>query len=175
MGKLIFITGGAASGKSTFAQELADSLSEQVTYIAPAEAKDKEMELRIRIHRRNRPGHWKTIEEKIDVAGVLSQVADKNEVVLLDCLTLLVSNLLLSGEKKILEEIKELVDKVKKMKATLLVVSNEVGMGIVPDNNLARQFRDIAGRANQLIARAADEVYLVVSGIPVKVKKEGGK
>ena len=172
MGKLIFITGGARSGKSTFAQKLANKLSKKVTYIATAQARDKEMELRIKIHRKNRPSHWKTVEREKNVTEVLSRIAEKNEVILLDCLTLLISNLLLSGEKKILKKIKQLVNEVKKAKVTVLIVSNEVGMGIVSDNKLARRFRDMAGRANQIVAQAADEVYLVVSGIPVKVKGE---
>jgi len=170
MGKLIFVTGGARSGKSVFAQKLANRLNKKVTYIATAQARDKEMELRIKIHRKNRPAHWKTVEMEKNITEVLSRVAEKSEVILLDCLTLLISNLLLSGEKKILKEIRRLVDEVKRAKATVLIVSNEVGMGIVPNNNLARRFRDIAGRANQIVAQAADEVYLVVSGIPVKVK-----
>lgn len=170
MGKLIFITGGARSGKSAFAQKLANNLGERVTYIATAEARDREMELRIKFHRKNRPSHWKTVEREKNVTEVLSRVAEKSEVILLDCLTLLISNLLLSGEKKILKEIRRLVNEVKRAKATVLIVSNEVGMGIVPNNNLARRFRDMAGRANQIVAQAADEVYLVVSGIPVKAK-----
>lgn len=170
MGKLIFITGGARSGKSTFAQKLANNLGKRVTYIATAQARDKEMELRIKIHRKNRPSHWKTVEREKNVTEVLSRIAEKNEVILLDCLTLLISNLLLSGEKKILKEIRQLVNEVKKAKATVLIVSNEVGMGIVPDNRLARKFRDMAGKVNQIVAQAADEVYLVVSGISMKMK-----
>lgn len=177
MGKLIFITGGARSGKSAFAQKLANRLSKKarpdsigVTYIATAQARDKEMELRIKIHRKNRPSRWKTVEREKNVTEVLSRIAEKNEVILLDCLTLLISNLLLSGEKKILKEIRQLVDEVKRVKVTVLIVSNEVGMGIVPDNRLARRFRDTAGRANQIVAQAADEVYLVVSGISTKIK-----
>ncbi len=170
MGKLIFITGGARSGKSIFAQKLANGLSKKVTYIATAQARDKEMELRIKIHRMNRPPHWKTVEKEKSIAEVLSRIAEKSEVILLDCLTLLISNLLLSGRKDILKEIRQLVSKIKKIKATVLIVSNEVGMGIVPDNKLARRFRDIAGKANQIIAQAADEVYLVVSGISIKMK-----
>ncbi|MBU4128638.1 bifunctional adenosylcobinamide kinase/adenosylcobinamide-phosphate guanylyltransferase [bacterium] len=170
MGRLIFVTGGARSGKSAFAQKLANNLSKKVTYIATAQARDKEMELRIKIHRKNRPSRWKTVEREKNVTEVLSRIAEKNEVILLDCLTLLISNLLLSGEKKILKEIRQLVDEVKRVKATVLIVSNEVGMGIVPDNRLARRFRDTAGRANQIVAQAADEVYLVVSGISTKIK-----
>ncbi|MBU4310715.1 bifunctional adenosylcobinamide kinase/adenosylcobinamide-phosphate guanylyltransferase [bacterium] len=170
MGRLIFVTGGARSGKSAFAQKLANNLSKKVTYIATAQARDKEMELRIKIHRKNRPSRWKTVEREKNVTEVLSRIAEKNEVILLDCLTLLISNLLLSGEKKILKEIRQLVDEVKRVKVTVLIVSNEVGMGIVPDNRLARRFRDTAGRANQIVAQAADEVYLVVSGISTKIK-----
>lgn len=177
MGRLIFITGGARSGKSVFAQKLANRLSKKVTYIATAQARDKEMKLRIKIHRKNRPSHWKTIERKKNVTEVLSRIAEKSEVILLDCLTLLISNLLLSGRpvcrrgrKDVLREIRRLVSKIKEIKPTVLIVSNEVGMGIVPDNKLARRFRDIAGRANQIVARASDKVYLIVSGISVKVK-----
>ncbi len=170
MGRLVFIIGGARSGKSVFAQKLANRLSKKVTYIATAKARDKEMELRIKIHRKNRPSHWKTIEKEKNIAEVLSRIAGKSEVILLDCLTLLISNLLLSGRKDVLKEIGRLVNKIREIKATVLIVSNEVGMGIVPDNKLARRFRDIAGRANQIVAQAADEIYLVVSGIPVKVK-----
>ena len=184
MGKLILITGGARSGKSAFALRLANNLSKkacrpspsaqavggQVTYIATAEAKDKEMELRIKIHRKNRPSRWKTVERKKNVTEILSRIAGKSEVILLDCLTLLISNLLLSDRKDVLREIRRLVSKIKEIKATVLIVSNEVGMGIVPDNRLARRFRDIAGRANQIVAQAADEVYLVVSGISMKIK-----
>ena len=170
MGKLIFITGGARSGKSAFAQKLANNLSKRVTYIATAGARDKEMELRIKIHRKNRPPHWRTIEQEKNITEVLSLAAEKSEVILLDCLTLLISNLLLSVRKDVLKEIRQLVNKIREIKATVLIVSNEVGMGIVPDNRLARKFRDMAGRANQIVAQAADEVYLVVSGIPIKVK-----
>ena len=170
MGRLIFITGGARSGKSVFAQKLANGLSKKVTYIATAQARDKEMELRIKIHRRNRPSHWKTIEKEKDITEVLSRVAKKGEIILLDCLTLLISNLLLSGRKDVLKKIGQLVSKIKEIKATVLIVSNEVGMGIVPDNKLARRFRDIEGRANQIVAQAADEVYLIVSGISMKIK-----
>jgi adenosylcobinamide kinase/adenosylcobinamide-phosphate guanylyltransferase len=170
MGRLIFITGGARSGKSTFAQKLANNLSKRVTYIATAGARDKEMELRIKIHRKNRPFHWRTVEKEKNITEVLSRVAEKNEVILLDCLTLLISNLLLSSKKDVLKEIRRLLSKIKEIKGTILIVSNEVGMGIVPDNRLARSFRDIAGRANQMVAQAADEVYLVVSGISMKMK-----
>ncbi len=170
MGKLIFITGGARSGKSAFAQKLAARLGKKVTYIATAQAKDKEMELKIKFHRKNRPSHWKTIEEEKDITEVLSRGAKKSEVILLDCLTLLISNLLLSSRKDVLKEVRQLVGRIKEIKATTLIVSNEVGMGIVPDNRLARRFRDIAGEANQIVAQVADEVYLVVSGIPIKVR-----
>ena len=170
MGKLILITGGARSGKSIFAQKLANNLSKKVTYIATDKARDKEMELRIKIHRKNRPSHWRTIEKEKNITEVLSRVAGKSDVILLDCLTLLISNLLLSSRKNVLKEIRRLVSKIREIKATVLIVSNEVGMGIVPDNRLARKFRDMAGKANQIVAQAADEVYLVVSGIPVTIK-----
>lgn len=172
MGKLIFVTGGARSGKSQFAQELADNLSKKVTYIATAQALDPEMRVRIKVHQKNRPAHWKTFERPKNIARILSQLNKNTEVILLDCLTLLISNLLLSGQaqKSILEEIVQIVQTTKAIDPAVLVVSNEVGMGIVPDNPVGRTFRDLLGRANQIMAKEADEVYFLVSGIANKIK-----
>ena len=173
MGKIIFITGGARSGKSALAQKLANGLSRKVTYIATAQARDKEMELRIKIHRKNRPSHWKTVEREKNITELLVRIAGQSEVILLDCLTLLISNLLLSGEKKILKEIKQLVNEVKKAEVTVLIVSNEVGMGLVPPYPLGRAYRDLLGKTNQVLAAEADRVYLLVAGLPMDIKGLG--
>jgi adenosylcobinamide kinase/adenosylcobinamide-phosphate guanylyltransferase len=179
MSKLIFITGGARSGKSQLAQQLACGLNREahpdgigVTYVATAQALDPEMKVRIKIHQKNRPADWRTIERTRDIGGVLSQLSDNSYIILLDCLTMLISNLLLSGEseKAILEEVNRIGETSKAISPTVLVVSNEVRMGIVPDNSLGRTFRDLAGRANQIMAKEADEVYFVVSGIGNRIK-----
>ena len=174
MSFLIFITGGARSGKSKLALQLAERTGGKVAFIATAQAGDDEMAERILIHKKSRPKEWTTIEEPIDIPSAISKVAD-HDVAIIDCLTLLLSNLMLEDKSldetgRILGRMEDLVKASRSFKGTVIVVSNEVGMGIVPENELARKFRDLAGRANQIIADAADEVYLCVSGIPVKLK-----
>ncbi len=174
MSFLIFITGGARSGKSKLALKLAERTGGKVAFIATAQAGDDEMAERILIHKKSRPKEWTTIEEPIDIPSAISKVAD-HDVAIIDCLTLLLSNLMLEDKSldetgRILGRMEDLVKASRSFKGTVIVVSNEVGMGIVPENELARKFRDLAGRANQIIADAADEVYLCVSGIPVKLK-----
>ncbi len=174
MSFLIFITGGARSGKSKLALKLAERTGGKVAFIATAQAGDDEMAERILIHKKSRPKEWTTIEEPIDIPSAISKVAD-HDVAIIDCLTLLLSNLMLEDKSldetgRILGKMEDLVKASRSFKGTVIVVSNEVGMGIVPENELARKFRDLAGRANQIIADAADEVYLCVSGIPVKLK-----
>jgi len=174
MPELILVTGGARSGKSRFAVELASSLSPQVTFIATAAPFDDEMEERIALHQKSRPFLWETIEEQKDVALILSQINSPRRVVIVDCLTLLISNLLLEGkkEKEILGQVEKIADKGKKYNRATIVVSNEVGWGVVPPTKLGRKFRDIAGGANQIIASKANKVYLLVCGIPYKLKEE---
>ncbi len=175
MPELILITGGARSGKSRFATELALGFSSQVVFVATAPCySDPEMEKRINLHRKSRPSHWETIEEEKDVASVLSKINSSQKVVIIDCLTLLVSNLLLEkkGEKEILDQVKAIADKGRKLNRATIVVSNEVGWGVVPATKLGREFRDIAGVANQIIAREANQVWLIVCGIPYKLKEE---
>jgi adenosylcobinamide kinase/adenosylcobinamide-phosphate guanylyltransferase len=171
---LIFITGGARSGKSKLALQLAERAGGKVAFIATARAGDDEMAERILIHQKSRPKEWTTIEEPVDVPGAITKVAD-HDLIIIDCLTLLLSNLMLENSSlhetdEILDKIEDLVKASRSFGGTVIVVSNEVGMGIVPENELARKFRDLAGRANQVMANAADEVYLCVSGIPVKLK-----
>lgn len=176
--ELIFILGGARSGKSGFALKLAESIKGKRLYIATAEALDYEMAKRIKKHKKERGNNWSTIEEPINISDVIKK--NKGcDVILLDCLTLWVSNLMHREARskgqgarggRTLQKITDLISACKKAKASIIIVSNEVGLGIVPDNPLARQFRDIAGFANQKIADAAGEVYFMVSGIPLKIK-----
>jgi adenosylcobinamide kinase/adenosylcobinamide-phosphate guanylyltransferase len=174
MGKLILILGGARSGKSSFAVAQAKKLSSRqsgVVYVATASALDEEMKRRIERHKKRRPSSWKTIEERKDISKILAKLG-KASIVIVDCLTILISNLLLSGEREIatLKKIKQFFRTLKRRNLTTLIVSNEVGMGIVPENRLGRTFRDIAGQTNQIVAKLADEVYLLEAGIPVKIK-----
>ena len=178
-GKLIFITGGARSGKSNFAEKKAMSLGKLVAYLATAQAIDEEMTFRIKKHREKRLNTWETYEEPIKVRELMSCLGLEKEVVLIDCLTLLTSNLFLREEGKvedskwqeeILLEIKKLAEISYKVPAQVIIVSNEVGMGLVPDNPLGRVYRDILGRANSIIADKADEVFMMISGIPLKIK-----
>lgn len=175
---MIFVTGGARSGKSGFAEQLAQNCESAVTYIATAAAGDEEMQARIAEHRDRRPSGWRTVEVESGLIAVLENELAAGVTVLVDCLTVYLSNRLLAQEpgdagaaaRRIEGEVDELSAACARSNGNLIVVSNEVGMGIVPDNALARAFRDLAGQANQRLAAAAAEVYLCVSGIPVRVK-----
>jgi adenosylcobinamide kinase/adenosylcobinamide-phosphate guanylyltransferase len=174
--KCALILGGARSGKSRFAQELARKWGDKVVFVATAEAGDAEMKERIKRHREARPKGWRTLEIATELDKHLASNISDGEVVIIDCLSLFISNLL--GEKPdykkaeadILAEIDKLTRRMDELDASFIIVSNEVGMGLVPENRLGRLYRDIAGRANELIADYADEVYLMVAGIPLKVK-----
>jgi adenosylcobinamide kinase/adenosylcobinamide-phosphate guanylyltransferase len=171
---LIFITGGARSGKSKLAVQLAERSGGKVAFIATASAGDEEMAKRILLHKRSRPKGWTTIEEPMDVASAVARVQG-HDVVIIDCLTFLLSNLMLENNgsnemDQVLDKIKGLAKAARDFEGIVIVVSNEVGMGIVPENDLARKFRDLAGRANQIMAEAADEVYVCFSGIPIRIK-----
>ncbi len=176
MRKFIFILGGARSGKSRYAVKLAQGLSRKVVYIATCANPDGEMKKRIMLHKSSRPRYWKLIEAAKDVNSVLNKLKNKYNVVIIDCLGLLLSNLLAGGLKdsKILEGLKALAQCISKSKTVIIVVSNEVGGGIVPENPLARRFRDMLGLANQMFAQEADEVILMQSGIPLKIKGKAG-
>ena len=171
--QFIFVTGGARSGKSLFAQDRARSLKGRKVYIATAEPLDEEMAEKIKAHRKERPSDWVTVEEPRHLEKAVMDCAATYNVLLIDCLTLWISNLLTNNslqEREINEEVQNLVERCKKESSTIIIVSNELGMGIVPLDRLTRLYRDIVGKANQHIAAAADEVFLLVSGIPMKIK-----
>jgi adenosylcobinamide kinase/adenosylcobinamide-phosphate guanylyltransferase len=168
--KIIFITGGARSGKSSFAMKEASKILGKKAYIATAEALDKEMEERIEKHKKDRGNNWDTYEEPIKIPGVVNEIKNKYSAVVIDCLTLWLSNLMHSN-KNVRDEIEAFCSSLSTVNCSLFTVSNEVGMGIVPDNKMAREFRDWAGFLNQKIAEIADEVYLVTAGIPMRIKE----
>ena len=174
--KCILILGGARSGKSRYAQELAAKLSKKVLFVATGEALDEEMQARIDEHRKARPGSWRTLETATGIGKQIEKQIGDAEVVIIDCLTLLVSNLLgdepdyLKAEKQAMAEMNELVACINRLDASFIIVSNEVGMGLVPETRLGRLYRDLLGKANQFVARHASEVHFMVAGIPVKVK-----
>ncbi|MBP2645555.1 MAG: cobU [Firmicutes bacterium] len=178
-GKIVLVTGGARSGKSTFAERYVAALNTSVAYIATAEVLDEEMVRRVSLHQERRPAEWCTFEAPYDAEVVLKEVGQNTGAVLFDCLTLYISNFLLTGEnlspgerlRTMKQKIASLVESAKTVSATVVFVTNEVGLGIVPDNVLAREFRDCAGIANQMVAAAADEVYLVVCGLATEIKK----
>ncbi|MFB9978358.1 bifunctional adenosylcobinamide kinase/adenosylcobinamide-phosphate guanylyltransferase [Mesorhizobium kowhaii] len=165
---LTFIIGGARSGKSAHAETLATTSPPPWAYIATAEAYDDEMRERIALHRSRRGEGWTTIDAPLDLAGALEALPD-NQPVLVDCLTLWLTNHMLA-ENDLDLEYRRLADVLSRPRGPWFVVSNEVGQGIVPDNALARRFRDAAGRLNQQVAAIADTVLLMVAGLPLKVK-----
>ena len=170
--KIVFITGGARSGKSHFAQEVARKFPGLKAYLATAQALDEEMAERIRRHQENRPSDWQTLEEPLRVTECLEIQGNHFSLILLDCLTLWISNLMMAGwdEPRILGEGHRLLEVCQRVKCSLIIVGNEVGMGIVPDNPQARNFRDLSGLIQQRVARAADEVFFMISGLPQKMK-----
>jgi len=191
MANLTLILGGARSGKSRYAQEHAAKLAVDapVTYIATAQAGDDEMHDRIRRHKADRPSHWITVEEPLNVAESIRRITaaprDRRPVVLLDCLTFFVVNhMLREGDAATCDTetwdvdgaemaVNALISAIADVDAEVVIVSNEVGMGLVPETALGRAFRDCAGRANQTVAAAADTVLFMVAGIPMTVKSRG--
>jgi len=180
--KFVFILGGARSGKSKFAQSMASKLGGKVLFVATGEPLDEEMALRIEEHKRMRSKDWRTLEIDIKVGQRLREQIGDVEVVLLDCLTLLVSNVILNevknpeeinfakAEKQVMAEMEDLIDCINKHETNFIVVSNEAGLGLVPESKLGRIYRDLLGKANQSLAQHATEVYFMVSGIPVKIR-----
>lgn len=165
---LTFIIGGARSGKSAHAEALMTASPSPWAYIATAEAYDDEMRERIALHRARRGEGWATVDAPLDLAAAIEALSD-HQPVLIDCLTLWLTNHMLA-ERDLDAECRRLVDVLSRPRGPWFVVSNEVGLGIVPDNALARRFRDAAGRLNQQVAAVADTVLLMVAGLPLKVK-----
>jgi len=178
MGRLILVTGGARSGKSDFALHIAEELPGPRCFIATCPLVDSEMEERIARHRLERAaGEWMTVEERVNIAAVLQEHCT-DPVCLVDCITLWVNNLLYHAEQskeifldsELLQQCEGLLQALALHQGTVICVTNEVGMGIVPDNPSARLYRDLVGRCNRMLAAAADEVYLVSCGIPLRLK-----
>lgn len=168
MSKTILITGGARSGKSVIAETKALSLAPRAVYIATAEVRDAEMAVRIAAHRARRGPEWSDHAEPLDLVGAL-RLTDGRGPRLVDCLTLWLTNLMLGGHDW-QAAAQALCAELPRQSDPVVMVTNEVGAGIVPDNKLARDFRDAAGQVNQLVAAVADEVILAVAGLPMKVK-----
>lgn len=179
MGKIFLVTGGARSGKSTFAEKFTLELGKgKAAYIATAQIFDSEMEYRVELHKKRRGIEWTTYEAPFDADKIITAAAEKFDAILFDCVTIYLSNFLcaenLDDEKNIYKNFSALIDGLigaaKSSAAAVVFVSNEVGAGIVPENKLARIFRDLAGLANQKIAAQSDKVFLTVAGIAIDIK-----
>lgn len=185
MAKLILITGGVRSGKSTYAETIASKAGSDILYIATALPFDSEMKERIAKHREHRPAHWQTIEAYRDLDTLILKNISGKAAILLDCVTVMLNNLLFEAgmdwetanhqliadiEKQSRKEFQKLILCAEKLEIPFILVTNELGLGVMPENRLSRIFLDIHGRVNQLLASAAQEVFLCVSGIPLQIK-----
>ena len=180
MSRIVLVTGGSRSGKSAYAQKIAESLAGPRTFVATCPVIDDEMRERIGRHRRAREGrNWRTIEEPLDIAGAIRR-ARRQRVVLVDCITLWVNNLLYAAEEsgksvsesQMVRHCRQVLAACREHPGTVIFVTNEVGMGIVPDNPLSRRYRDLVGRAGQILAAASDAVYLLVCGQALAIKEK---
>ncbi|MFC2003247.1 bifunctional adenosylcobinamide kinase/adenosylcobinamide-phosphate guanylyltransferase [Chloroflexota bacterium] len=184
--KNILIIGGARSGKSVFAQELALKLGKPVLFVATATAGDEEMEQRILEHQRVRPATWSTLEATTHIGSQILREIGSAQVVIVDCITLLINNIFSQCshqgeqvdaplvEKEVASEINELVACINQVDACFIMVTNEVGTGLVPTDKVARLYRDLLGKDNQMLAEVSAEVYLMVAGLPVRIKPARG-
>lgn len=186
MGKTVVVTGGARSGKSQYAEDRVQRVGDRILYVATSIVTDEEMKKRVEIHQKRRPSSWDTYEGYQNLSTILEGKKGLYDGILIDCMTLLTTNLFLQevgleGEalnpkkmqqtqQKILIEIESLINSIKSSEADVFLVTNEIGWGIVPEYALARAFRDLMGTVNKYIAKEADEVILTVSGIPMKIK-----
>jgi adenosylcobinamide kinase/adenosylcobinamide-phosphate guanylyltransferase len=179
MANITFILGGARSGKSSYAQQLAEDSGKSVTFLATAQALDEEMSGRIQKHKAERPVHWQTLEVPLYIASHIKEI--QSEAVILDCITLLVSNLLMEFVKDdivdeapfmqaVQKEMEELLSAIRASTQDWMIISNEVGLGLVPPYQMGRVYRDGLGWANQRLARAAKKVIFMVAGLPMVVK-----
>lgn len=184
--RIIFCTGGARSGKSEFAETLALSKEGQKGYIATGQAYDEEMKYRIHLHQERRKKVWNNYEIPYAMSAEIQKVLDECSVVLIDCLTMWTTNLVLQDgeftsqeninnrERFVLSEVQAVLDAIRSYRGdndkTIIFVTNEIGLGIVPENKLARIFRDIMGRVNRMVAAEADEAYMTISGVTIDIK-----
>lgn len=167
--KVTFVLGGARSGKSEFAEELVLAMGLKPIYLATGRAYDDEMEDRIATHKERRGANWETVEEPLALSDALMQSDFEGRVILVDCLTLWVTNLMMAGAD-IKTECEQLANTLLKLKTPVVLVSNEVGLSIIPENKMAREFRDYAGFVNQRIAKISNEAYFIAAGLPLKLK-----
>ncbi len=181
--KIILLLGGARSGKSRFTQEYARRNGENVLFVATATAGDEDMQRRIERHKKDRPTNWRTMEVTTNIGMQIETNARDAQLIVIDCITMLVNNIFsrydekqfdaiddMVLEEEVVAEIEQVQMCMEKVNASFLIVSNEVGLGLVPDNRMGRLYRDSLGRANQMLAQESDEVYLLVAGIPLRVK-----
>jgi adenosylcobinamide kinase/adenosylcobinamide-phosphate guanylyltransferase len=167
--RLTFVLGGARSGKSRYAEGLAMDCTPPWVYIATAQAHDDEMAARIAEHRQRRDAGWRTVEAPLDLPGAIAAHGSEGQAVLIDCLTLWLSNVMLAG-RDLVAETQRLIEALRNADGPIVIVSNEVGLGIVPDNALARKFRDEQGRLNMQVAAIADRAVLIAAGLPLILK-----
>lgn len=185
MSKIITVTGGARSGKSSFGENLLKERQGKKGYIATATPFDVGMKERIKNHQASRPKTWQTFELPYEISSQIHEISKTCDIVILDCITVFSSNILFEKEydwetisykeiflleKKIIDEIQQIIEKARQYNLDLVVITNEVGSGIVPGNRLSRVYRDIAGRINQKLSELSDEVYVTISGMPLKLK-----
>jgi adenosylcobinamide kinase/adenosylcobinamide-phosphate guanylyltransferase len=176
VGDLLLVTGGVRSGKSRYAVDRACAWGERILYVATCQPADDEMWERVRRHQAERPASWTTIESGPEIIRTIQMQGPKADGILLDCLTLFVSSLLVSGagELEVVQRVEELCAALRQVPRPSAIVTNEVGWGVVPETPLGRLFRDVAGGANQVAARQAQEVVLLVCGVPMVVKQRRG-
>ena len=185
--RCVLIIGGAGSGKSHFAQELAPKFGETVLFVARAVAGDDEMRQRIEEHKRKRTAAWSTLEVTLHLGSQIEQKIGGAQVVIVDCITLLVNNIFSQHsdqtgeqldatliERQLIAGVSELVECIGRVNANFIIVTNEVGLGLVPANRMGRLYRDLLAKANQMLAQAADEVYIMVAGLPLPIKPAKG-
>ena len=165
----LLVLGGARSGKSRYAQQRAEALPGELIFLATAQALDDEMAARIARHQKDRGDRWRTIEAPIDIADMVRAEAGTGRVLLVDCLTLWASNLIFA-ERDHVAHARDLAKAIEHAAGPVILVANEIGLGIVPDNTLARRFRDVAGEINQIVAASVDEAIFMAAGLPLRLK-----